>query len=189
MTNIVILSKEIRTLNGLYSLNDLHKASGNFNKHRPKYWLANVQTQELVQEITEGGITPTQVKQGGTNQGTWVCKELVYAYAMWISAKFHLQVIRAFDAIQSPQIIEKPVIAKPAAHQMLIDKDKYIELLETTLNAIQSEKPRQRRAFTNEEKEQIESMYGQYSVNDIAKHLGRNPSSIRGHLKVTFGGA
>ncbi len=101
MTNLSIFNKSIRVQDELYSLNDLHKASGSLNKHRPKYWLANEQTKELIDEIAKDGIPPLSVKHGGSNSGTWVCKELVYAYAMWISAKFHLQVIRAFDQLHS----------------------------------------------------------------------------------------
>lgn len=98
---------------GRYCLNDLHKAAGGENKHRPKYWLENQQTQELVCELEKGGFPPIQSKQG---VGTYVCKELVYAYAMWISPRFHLAVIRAFDAL----VTGKQQIALASAPHHLI---------------------------------------------------------------------
>ncbi len=45
---------------------------------------------------------PVRVTKGGQNNtATYVAKELVYAYAMWISPKFHIQVIRAYDAMRA----------------------------------------------------------------------------------------
>jgi hypothetical protein len=94
---------------GRFCLNDLHKAAGEQQKHRPKYWLENQQTIELIAELKEGGIPPSEkinnlepvkiIKGFREKQGTYVVKELVYAYAMWISPKFHIQVIRAYDAL------------------------------------------------------------------------------------------
>lgn len=93
---------------GRYCLNDLHKASGGNKKHQPAYFVRNQQTKDLI-EIIEGENDDLQIcrsKQAvnsirgkGLEQGTYVVKELVYSYAMWISAKFHLQVIRAYDAM------------------------------------------------------------------------------------------
>ena len=101
---------------GRYCLNDLHKAGGGAERHKPKFWLEGRQTQELIQELSneseyvcEGGIPPSRnggplrVTRGAGlayPQGTYACKELVYAYAMWISPRFNLRVIRAFDNIQ-----------------------------------------------------------------------------------------
>lgn len=97
MSSLVIANTEIRQdAKGRYSLNDLHRAAGAEQRHRPKYWLKNDQTHELVAELEKGGIPPIVAKQG---LGTYVCKELVYAYAMWISPAFHLKVIRTFDQV------------------------------------------------------------------------------------------
>ena len=116
---------------GRFSLNDLHQAAGGEQRHQPRYWLENKQTQALVAELENSGIplvsgnspdlasaTPTNCadlhsfktteisrsfqavsKIEGRNGGTFVARELVYAYAMWISPAFHLKVIRTFDAL------------------------------------------------------------------------------------------
>lgn len=86
---------------GRYSLADLHKAGGSLKKHQPSNFLRVEQTQELIKEIEHSSDMRSAVKviNGGNNRGTYVVKELVYSYAMWISAKFHLQVIRAYDAM------------------------------------------------------------------------------------------
>lgn len=97
-----------RDTDGRHCLNDLHQAaiqSGlNARTKEPGKFLANTQTEELVQELTvtqNMGIAPVSTIRGGHHQGTYVCKELVYAYAMWISPAFNLKVIRTFDALSS----------------------------------------------------------------------------------------
>lgn len=108
MSNLQILNNSIRTLDNLYSLNDLHFASGNNPKHRPSLFIRNEQTKELVKEIESENTRSTKTIfalksiRGGKDisiQGTWACEELVLSYAMWISPKFHLVVLRAFLAM------------------------------------------------------------------------------------------
>lgn len=83
---------------GRFSLNDLHRAAGGEDKHRPSYWLRSQQAQDLIRELSTAQICTVETAQGNGG-GTFVARELVYAYAMWISARFHLQVIRAYDAL------------------------------------------------------------------------------------------
>lgn len=94
---------------GRYCINDLHKASGGAEKHKPYNFMRNQQTKDLIAEIERENMmlksehhkskAVNTVKGKGLSQGTFVVKELVYYYAMWISAKFHLQVIRAYDSM------------------------------------------------------------------------------------------
>ena len=103
MSNLTILKTSIRSYENLFSLNDLHIASGGLGKHRPSLFARNEQTKELVKEIENDRSTKTifalKTIRGGSDiskQGTWACEELMLAYAMWISPKFHLVVLRAF---------------------------------------------------------------------------------------------
>lgn len=83
---------------GRYSLNDLHRAAGGEKRHAPNEFLRVGSTKELVKELTgDSRLAPVDSVRGGSNPGTYVVKELVYAYAMWISPAFNLKVIRAYD--------------------------------------------------------------------------------------------
>lgn len=95
---------------GHFSLNDLHKAAGGEKRHGPSYWMANEQTRALIAELQTTGIPVVNLAQG-RNGGTWVCKELVYAYAMWIDAAFNIRVIRAFDALVEGRLEDAQRIA------------------------------------------------------------------------------
>ena len=115
MNAIAISNVAIRqTENNLYNLNDLHKASGGEKRHELTNWLKLQQTTELIDELSKPEIPGLeenqqviQVVKGGNKRGTYACKELVYAYATWISAKFFLQVIRTFDAVISGSLQPK----------------------------------------------------------------------------------
>ncbi|TYQ19877.1 UNVERIFIED_ORG: KilA domain-containing protein [Zoogloea ramigera] len=129
MNHLKIADIPIRTDEaGRFSLNDLHKAAGGEARHKPHDFLRSQQTQALVSELageeSDTGIPASVVSiKGGLNQGTYAGKELVYAYAMWISAKFHLQVIRTFDAVANgalPAPAAKAVRAAPVKSPVMV---------------------------------------------------------------------
>lgn len=121
LSPVIISNIEIRQdQDGRHCLNDLHKASGGLPQHAPNFWLKNQQTKDLVDELRKlliysdtqnpvsdkiNHLEPIKiVKSFFMDQGTFVVEELVYAYAMWISPAFHLQVIRSYAALaKAPQ--------------------------------------------------------------------------------------
>lgn len=101
MNGLIVAGASVRiNKNDLYSLNDLHKAAGAQDKDQPALWLRLDGTKALIDELSNS--TQMQNKDiaqssAGRYGGTYVCKQLVYAYAMWISPKFHVHVIDAYD--------------------------------------------------------------------------------------------
>jgi len=111
MHDLTIADIDIRQdEHGRYCLNDLHVASGGDQRHRPNYFLGNKQTRALIAELENRAGIPAQRIAGipaiSTTQkiGTFVVKQLVYAYAMWISPAFNLKVIDAYDALVTGEI-------------------------------------------------------------------------------------
>jgi hypothetical protein len=115
MHGLTISSTNVRQdADGRYCLNDLHRAAMSNGKatksHRPGTFLKRPETVALVaamqKRCTPQCITPVRTIKGNTPgimQGTFVAKVLVIAYAMWIDADFHLDVIEAFDRGQNDQ--------------------------------------------------------------------------------------
>jgi len=102
MTSLVINNVEIGTDDaGRFSLNDLHKAAGSTVAALPNKFLR----QDSVKKVSEilnaqnRAFNAIEVKRGRYTGGTWVCKELVYKYAMWVDAEFEVKVIQTFDSI------------------------------------------------------------------------------------------
>lgn len=106
---------------GRFSLNDFHRAAGGEDRHSPNRWTRTEECAGLVGELTpELASAPVKTKRGGKSPGTYVCKELVYAYAQWISPKFHLHVIRTFDSIATGHAVV-PIHPQEAPVAALVD--------------------------------------------------------------------
>ena len=91
---------------GRYCLNDIHRAAGGEKRHQPANFLRLDTTVALIEEIEHSSDLRSAINtiNGGSAPGTYVCRELVYAYAMWIGPAFNLRVIRTFDAVVTGQI-------------------------------------------------------------------------------------
>lgn len=118
MSNLAILNTSIRSYENLFSLNDLHQASGNLTKHKPAFFLRIDMTKDLIAEIEKE--TPNALKViRGTQGGTYACEELMLAYAMWISPKFHLVVLRAFLNLHKKSTALLPNTITPEQQQAI----------------------------------------------------------------------
>lgn len=106
MSNLIILNAKVRQFDNLFCLNDFHRISGNESKHQPTFFVRLDTTQELLAELQQEDPNHTPIKSvnGGKMRGTYAMEEIALAYAMWISPKFHLVVLRAFLAMKEDSL-------------------------------------------------------------------------------------
>lgn len=162
---------------GRFCLNDLHRAAGGERRHDTREFLSREATKELIAELETQmtGISVNKVK--GRYGGTYVCKELVYAYAMWISPTFHLKVIRAYDAMQAPDATDPlQALSDPATmRELLLGYTEKVLALESTV----SEQAPKVQAFRR-----IAESDGSLCLTDAAKHLQVRRKDLLAWLQV-----
>jgi len=120
---------------GRYCLNDLHRAAGGENRHQPGKFTTLKTTRELADALLAGlseiGEAPLATVNDGIDNGTYAAKELVYAYAMWISPAFHLAVIRAYDALlTAPPAVDPTKLTRADLARLVLDAEAEIAQLQ-----------------------------------------------------------
>lgn len=181
---LIIANTKIRQDDkGRYCLNDCHRASGMGETKRPGNWLKNAQTVELIDELssariiavpqnatTEILVSPVNTINGGNDRGTYVVKELVYAYAMWISPAFHLKVIRAYDDLVQGKYQPVVNLDDPAfLRNTLLTYTEKCMMLENENNAL---KPKA------DGFDRIATADGSLCITDAAKTLQMGPKEL-----------
>lgn len=93
---------------GRFSLNCLHRASGEGDNKAPNQWLRTKQAKELIAELESKLLKKFQtaylqsaqkaldVVNGGTNPGTFAHELIAVSYAGWVRADFQLDVNQTF---------------------------------------------------------------------------------------------
>lgn len=99
MDSLVLNGTEIRVdEHGRYCLTDLWKAGGSIETKKPSKFEKTERHSELV-EILKGRnlpFNPYEKTRGRYNGGTWTTKEMIIAYAIYVSADMHMKVIDVF---------------------------------------------------------------------------------------------
>lgn len=159
---------------GRYCLNDLHKAAGGEHRHLPNYFFETQQTRDLVDALETTG-NPV-IKRPGRYGGTFVVKELVYAYAMWISAKFHLEVIRCYDRL----VTEGVAVHQNAAADVLANPLKYMRSLIEQAEKLQAENEAMHKELNALTVDEYRALIHRYSCSNPAPlaMLGYRSSSL-----------
>lgn len=169
MDSLILNGTEIRSDEfGRYCLTDIYRAS-NLPAHKRPVKFEATPSFKGIQEVLKvrtRTFAPYEKTRGRYNGGTWACKEMLIAYAMWVSPEFMVKVIDVFFAASSGNG-DKAVAIAQGNEELKALVDKRDNLICT--------------ASTQSERDEIERL-----TSEISKHVrpsAQNLQMMRGKGK------
>lgn len=122
MNALTIIDTHIRQdAQGRFCLNDMHRAAvaagHDYKRCQVEHFTRTDTTRALVNELRINGELDFEplASTVGRYGGTFAIRELVVAYAAWISPAFHVKVLQVFLAVAAPA---RPALARPQPDYM-----------------------------------------------------------------------
>lgn len=124
---------------GLFSLNDLHKASGASESKRPHAYLRSKAGQDFVQALKAEGVENAfETITGGEAQGTYAHKLLAYEYATYLDRAFRLKAMIVLDRATVAQVEQVQTAYKAVVEELGEERAKRLETVQELGNAYQT---------------------------------------------------
>lgn len=115
LQSITLGSLTIVERSGMYSLNDMHRASGGDPRHSPSIFEGLEQTQSVLDEVSRDdvrGVFLLTINDASGAKTTYANRDFAILYAAWVGSQFCVAVTRAFFEQGGTQA--EPVAGDPA---------------------------------------------------------------------------
>lgn len=138
MSKLIIADNEIDiNKDGLYCLNDLHKAAMALGKatesQRPGAFFDVETNREFARVVSENAGIPAFKSTKGRNGGTWAVELVAMKYAGWIDASFEVQVYAAAQALRHGDIEKAVELSGSKAARKSLDDMRHAKAIELNL--------------------------------------------------------
>lgn len=138
MSKLIIADNEIGiNKDGMYCLNDLHKAAMSAGKasasHRPSEFARSDNTKAFIEAVESEADTPAlKIVKGGVS-GTWAVELVVMKYAGWIDPAYEVQVYQAVQALKRGDLAAAINLSGSKAARKSLDDMRHAKAIELNL--------------------------------------------------------
>ena len=139
MSKLIIADNEIGiNKDGMYCLNDLHKAAMSVGKasasHKPSEFARYDNTKAFIEAVESAvGLPALKTVRGGNSPGTWAVELVAMKYAGWIDTTYEVQVYQAAQALKRGDLAAAINLSGSKAARKSLDDMRHAKAIELNL--------------------------------------------------------